>query len=551
MGKFSFIFFIVGILSCIAAIAADSAIAYILCFKVLITAILFGLLLLLANIIWYILPRNLKCTYKGKKNIYNRIVVFSTLFFYIVGKFVYKICLPEASGIVSSIGIVTTFVFAIFFIWSMINRNNKRTIIIPCIGFILFIALLSFVNSITIESNGNPDAGNLEILKSLPYVGWSPAENEIEKVGVLHYDRNLAFDGLNLHQSLYMPEASLIDMNGNVVHKWFFTPKDRTYISKLCKNGNLLVGVRDGMLILMDWYSNIKWMKELRLHHEITVDKTDMIYILSREENLMFWHGIPVPILCDYIKVLSMDGELKRTINIYDLVKEWVSLPQIIDIYKEIISLIKPRTLVRFLRTRATLGFFLEHDTAYDILHTNQIDIIERDIPDFCNKGDILISVRELDLIGIVDSNREEFKWHWGPGHLSKQHCPALLENGNVLIFDNGIDRGISRIIELNPLSKKIEWAYQSDPPEKFFSEWGGACQRLPNGNTLITDSVHGHVFEINGEGKIVWELYNPDINRETQKRRTINGMERIIDSEIIKQIKSLKSNSRRQLATD
>ena len=46
------------------------------------------------------------------------------------------------------------------------------------------------------------------------------------------------------------------------------------------------------------------------------------IYALSRENRLVFWHGIPVPILGDYITILSPDGNITKKIYLYDLVKE-------------------------------------------------------------------------------------------------------------------------------------------------------------------------------------------------------------------------------------
>src|SRR5262245_65643091 len=37
-----------------------------------------------------------------------------------------------------------------------------------------------------------------------------------------------------------------------------------------------------------------------------------------------------------------------------------------------------------------------------------------------------------------------------------------------------------------------------------------GCAQRLPNGNTLITESSFGRFFEVTKEGEIVWEYVNP-----------------------------------------
>jgi len=169
----------------------------------------------------------------------------------------------------------------------------------------------------------------------------------------------------------------------------------------------------------------------------------------------------------------------------------------------------------------------------FDIMHTNTIEVIDRDIEGFCRKGDWLISIRELDFIGVLDPDKEKFVWSWGPGELDMQHHPTLLKNGNILIFDNGYNKGFSRVIELNPLTKKIVWEYKSDPPQDFYSEHRGGSQRLPNGNTLITESNKGHVFEVTKEGRLVWEFYNPKVRLEDKKKEAIFRVIRFTSAEI------------------
>jgi len=56
----------------------------------------------------------------------------------------------------------------------------------------------------------------------------------------------------------------------------------------------------------------------------------------------------------------------------------------------------------------------------------------------------------------------------------------------------------------------------------------GGAAQRLSNGNTLITESDEGRVFEVTKGGERVWSYMNSD--RAGGKRATIYRMTRITD---------------------
>lgn len=95
---------------------------------------------------------------------------------------------------------------------------------------------------------------------------------------------------------------------------------------------------------------------------------------------------------------------------------------------------------------------------------------------------------------------------------------------GNVLIFDNG-DSGYSSVYEVTP-PMEPDGTYTLDPVAAYgpaSATWtyggpggfyGGATQcgafRLPNGNTLITATVDGLVFEVTPAGATVWEYDDP-----------------------------------------
>ena len=79
-----------------------------------------------------------------------------------------------------------------------------------------------------------------------------------------------------------------------------------------------------------------------------------------------------------------------------------------------------------------------------------------------------------------------------------------------MLVFDNRGNNGKSRIVEFNPLTLEVVWSYKGDPAEAFYSRLAGTNERLPNGNTLITESRAGRAFEVTSSGEIVWEFYNP-----------------------------------------
>jgi hypothetical protein len=515
---------LLSVLGYAASVAVGDPFVYILCFVFLVLAVLFGLLVLATNLTWRLFPSRLKKTHEVKTSRFKTTILLSVPLAFIIADAINDEYLADSSRLISVLGNAGVMVFTIFVAWSFIKRSRWRTIFASSGIFVVFIGLLSFVGSAVPKSSEAVSTDSVDKLKSLGYVAWVPAEAEDGsgkiKTGVTVYDPNLAFDGLNLYNSWKSPEAYLIDMHGRVVHKWAknIYEGDLGGHVEICENGDLLVVATHFALVRLDWDSNVKWNTKIGVHHDVSADNKEQLYTLAREDRLVFCHGIPTPIPVDYIAVLSADGVLKKKVYLYDIVKENISLQTVFQVHKWFLT---PKNLRDIFARRGELrGFFRPaRDRCFDITHTNSIEIMDRDIEGFCRNGDWLISIRQLDLVAILNPQKEEFTWSWGQGELDRQHHPTLLENENVLIFDNGLNRGFTRVIELDPLTRKIVWEYRADPPEKFFSAERGSCQRLPNGNTLITESQKGRVFEVTKEGEIVWEFYNPDIKGKGKKR--------------------------------
>ena len=73
-----------------------------------------------------------------------------------------------------------------------------------------------------------------------------------------------------------------------------------------------------------------------------------------------------------------------------------------------------------------------------------------------------------------------------------------------------GVSTPSSRVIEVDPRTKTVEWEYADEMRTAFFSPYMGAAQRLWNGNTLITESATGRLFEVTRGGEVVWEYVIP-----------------------------------------
>lgn len=159
---------------------------------------------------------------------------------------------------------------------------------------------------------------------------------------------------------------------------------------------------------------------------------------------------------------------------------------------------------------------------------------------------------RETNIIAITDKKTGKIVWKLGPdydtskelkkmGWIVGQHHAHMIPRGlpgegNILVFDNGgwagygspnpgSPRGIksalrdySRVLEIDPVTLKIVWQYT--PAEagyvmpydsnRFYSPFISGAQRLPNGNTLITEGSGGRIIEVTAGHELVWEYISP-----------------------------------------
>jgi outer membrane protein assembly factor BamB len=243
--------------------------------------------------------------------------------------------------------------------------------------------------------------------------------------------------------------------------------------------------------------STVLWTREGRYHHDVWVGGGE-IYALARNKRRIAAIHPELPTYDDAIEVLSIDGTPLRSISLLDVIR---------------------RSPYAFLlpdaRHREKLKELQERKVPYlDILHTNHVEVFDgrlaRRDPVY-RKGNILVSMRNINAVVVLDGRSLKIKWIWGPSNLAYQHHPVLLENGNILVFDNGTKH--SRVVEVDPIRNEIVWTYGSG--DEFFSATRGGNQRLPNGNTLITNSDRGYVFEVTPAGEVVWKFANPSIDEK------------------------------------
>jgi len=358
---------------------------------------------------------------------------------------------------------------------------------------------------------GRASDSDAAALQNLPYI-LHARDSRSDLRGVLVDRKDRASPGVNFFFPWSLKRsgrAYLIDEAGNVLWRWSLRPflereAGNPWVGhfELLPDGALIAVLENRSIVKLDRDSRVLWETRLRAHHDAWVDPGGDLYVCARFDRLVPEIHPALPIHSDAVVVLSPDGVVKRTIFVVDLLR---------------------RSGYSWLLPRLQGAEIPPSVRALDVFHLNHVEVFDGSLarlsPMFA-RGNLLISIRNLNVIAIVDRRSEKIVWLWGPGNLTYQHDPRLLPDGRILVFDNGTER--SQVLEIDPLRLQVTWRYA--PPSGFFSRIVGAAQRLPNGNTLITESMKGYAFEVAPSGETVWQYANPEFG----KRGMRNGILRM-----------------------
>lgn len=320
-------------------------------------------------------------------------------------------------------------------------------------------------------------------------------------LGVRTYAPEECLDGYTLFSPAFGHTEYLIDMRGLVVHTW---PCTHSQLAELLPNGHLMVDNYGSWLEELAADGSRLWQWEGDYHHDFYCRPNGNVVMLT-SEIVPVRAGFyppgqePKDMRTDFVTEVDRSGAVVWQFSFLDHVEE--------------LSALAGLPIPVSYGVRQADGSLVERGIG-DWAHLNTVEVLphtplgERDRR--FREGNILFSMRALDIIGIIDPDQDAIVWAYGLGVLDGQHQPTMLPDGHILVLDNGTYRGYSAAREIDPATGDIVWEYVDE--KTFFSPFRAGVQRLANGNTLICESDPGRIFEVTPDKQIVWEFVSPYI---------------------------------------
>jgi len=390
------------------------------------------------------------------------------------------------------------------------------------------------------------------------------------------YDPAHTWSGYTVLSPLNTQAVVVIDMNGHVVKQWDGFVNSAGGPARVFPNGVVMAANGTNAprqesleLVERDFNGRILW----RFDHNEQIQNRDGASIWAarqhhdwqREDFPAGYYSPGIPPGADGIKTLILTHtnhtrqnvasaalEDDRLIEVAwngDIVWEWIASDHIDEFG---LSPAARKAIESAPGTNAARGSF-------DWLHVNSATYVGPN--HWFDEGDsrfapnnVIISSRQASFIAIVGRNGK-IVWRLGPDFSESKELRAIRQiigqhhahiipkglpgAGNLLVFDNGgasgygfpnpnapdgsnsFARANSRVLEINPVTLELVWSYNGP---RFYSSNISSAQRLPNGNTLVTEGASGRLLEVTKDSKIVWEYIYPAFSGANSSNAVYRG---------------------------
>jgi len=378
-----------------------------------------------------------------------------------------------------------------------------------------------------------------------------------------------AHPGYTLFGPLGTGTTYLLDLNGRIVHTWesAYPPGNSLYLlddGDLLRTGNpqgqsvFSGGGQGGIVERISWDGTVEWSftysdDDVRLHHDIEPMPDGNILMIAWEyksEAEAVQAGRNPAVLSagelwpDH--VIEVDPSSDAIVWEWHL---WDHLVQDVDANVDNFGVVADNPQLVDINATRTGG---ANPGPADWNHVNAIEYnaaLDQIVLSSHNQHELWVidhSTTTAEAAGHTGGNSGrggDLLYRWGnpstwdgpgdqvfEGQHDTQWIPEGLPGaGDLLIFDNGNQRGWSAVRQITPPvdadgsypmtgsewgPTEATWEYVADPQDDFYSSNISGAQRLPNGNTLICEGAWGRLFEVTEAGEIVWQYVSPVTNQ-------------------------------------
>jgi hypothetical protein len=314
------------------------------------------------------------------------------------------------------------------------------------------------------------------------------------------------------------PGFNLINRKGETIHKWrvdreslFPDSADlrgnptqgSLHGSYLFPNGDVVFNSQYIGTVRMNACSEVLWHLPKGGHHSVERAEDGSFWVsgtsdelrTSSEQHPNGFPGLDDPLWFHQIHHVSADGELLERINVLDILYQNDLQRYIAKAYQPQAGDDQPRTT--------------------DILHLNDVEPLPSSMADeypLFEAGDLVVSLRKIDLVFVFDPDTGVVKWHTSDP-LIMQHDPDFIGDGWIGIYDNNRNFGErgqmlegTRIVVVQPHTDSAEIRFPTSTSDPFYADTQGKWQHLPNDNMLLVEAKAGRVVEVAPDGSTVWE---------------------------------------------
>tara|TARA_B100000614_G_C14562667_1_gene497736 strand:+ start:3738 stop:5576 length:1839 start_codon:yes stop_codon:yes gene_type:complete len=358
---------------------------------------------------------------------------------------------------------------------------------------------------------GYSEIGELvHIYDSLNFNTNELPEDYPENVNILVQDLNQYQPGINILDYESLGFSVGLDFNGEPI--WYADKSsfnERIWATQFLENGNI-VGFGPGIGFEFDINSNVVFNSpsQYAIHHHFYKPRDNSYFMLYADIRYN-----PCPSECpDNLPSMIpwMGDAILELDSLGNVIWEWSTF----DYFS--LNEYNPHWVERYVSQWNFGG-----SPNFDWTHSNSVfyDV---------NTNIVYLSARNLSRITAINYETKDIIWSIGDPNFmdqiyfdedfgfSHQHSAQITQSGNLIFFDNGRDNvpELSRCVEVefdNEQNPQLVWEYIL--PDSLLTLSRGECDRLKNGNTLITAGRTGNVLELGPDDEIVWHLNAKESN--------------------------------------